>query len=795
MAMIESWFQQDLKKPVQVRTIGGNVFSADNQGNLIGVAVTDNGAAAALSGTVYANMIRADGQTVTQTGTLSGNRCSVVLPAAAYAVPGTLMIALKLTNGTEITTLLAVAATVYRTSTDAAVDPGTIIPSIDDLIAAIDEAVDSIPPDYSALVETVTGIDDSIGNAGIETAEWESGYFDLSGSSVDISSRTSSSSYVSCVFPCEPGDVFVVTSEGASSARNWGLLSGASGTGNVVSKKTSPFTSDNEILVAYADSAYAVFNAKKSEAYTVVKTNIYRDLLSLRHAYAQYVESGSDFNDFTAPGSYRVTSAAVAASLLHCPSNYAGRLTTIALNSENSVFQIYISTEGELFCRMRASGAWKAWEYLNGPVVQLGHYYTKQVAENADFDSYTTPGNYRVPSVAIANTVSNIPERVSGRLTVITLAGAGSLHQWYIAASNNWYIRELIGGAWSGWKRLVDEDAIASDGGNASRGAYNAMQPIIRSAPYNLAFANAFTPIGLKNYMGNTQNVHPKVLYFSGGFGGHKWWMAYTPYPYSNDDYENPCVAYSDDGVKWTDLDGNPLSDPQGNGYNSDTHLVYRSDTGALECWYRYVGPASQSPREETIYRRSTTDGVTWTAEEQVYSNTSGNYAQLLSPAVEFDGTNYQIWVVVSANPMRIDYYTAPASNIGNWTLVRSFTLSFTDGGTTVQPWHLDVIRDGGRYVMLVMCRNSTSVSTAKCSLFITTSEDNITYTTPERVVCGADNWDRYMYRSSIVKAGNKYLIYYSAGSGGTQTIYNKAVWGIGITESDSLEEFYGMYE
>ena len=43
----------------------------------------------------------------------------------------------------------------YQSSTDAAVDPGTIIPSIQTLINEIQTAVNTIPPDYSALVSAV----------------------------------------------------------------------------------------------------------------------------------------------------------------------------------------------------------------------------------------------------------------------------------------------------------------------------------------------------------------------------------------------------------------------------------------------------------------------------------------------------------------------------------------------------------------------------------------------------------------------------------------------------------------
>lgn len=134
MALIETWLQTDLKKPVQVIRLQGNLFSGDNQGNLIGFEVLDNGSAAELTGGVTGYIIRADGATVTVVGTLSGgNRCSIILPSSAYVIPGQTSIVVK--NGTV--TVGACVAYVYKTTTDTLVDPGHVIPSIDELLAKI----------------------------------------------------------------------------------------------------------------------------------------------------------------------------------------------------------------------------------------------------------------------------------------------------------------------------------------------------------------------------------------------------------------------------------------------------------------------------------------------------------------------------------------------------------------------------------------------------------------------------------------------------------------------------------
>lgn len=155
MAVIETWVKTDLQSIVKVKMMHGILFSQDNMANLIGVELLDGGAPATVSGSVSANVLRADGTTVAVAGTLSGNLASVTLPQAAYAVPGTVAIAIKLTTDGTITTIGAIQSIVYRTSSDTIIDPGTIIPSVQDLIAAINAAVNSIPADYSALTDIV----------------------------------------------------------------------------------------------------------------------------------------------------------------------------------------------------------------------------------------------------------------------------------------------------------------------------------------------------------------------------------------------------------------------------------------------------------------------------------------------------------------------------------------------------------------------------------------------------------------------------------------------------------------
>ena len=158
MAVFETVLQSDLKKPVQVKQLIGNLFSADNGGNKITVEVLDNGSAATLSGGVTGYVIRGDNATVAVTGTLTNNRASIVLPAAAYVVVGHISIVIKV--GT--TTVGACTGYVYRTTTDTIVDPGHVIPSIEELLAQISacEAATTAATNAATLANTKAGLAD-----------------------------------------------------------------------------------------------------------------------------------------------------------------------------------------------------------------------------------------------------------------------------------------------------------------------------------------------------------------------------------------------------------------------------------------------------------------------------------------------------------------------------------------------------------------------------------------------------------------------------------------------------------
>lgn len=133
MAVIETWLKCDLQHVVRVQELDGNMFTADNGANRVGVIVTDHGEPVTLVNGITAYFIRADEGTLIITGQTQGNRGWVDLPASAYVKTGPFSLVIK--NG--LTTIGACTGYVYRSTTDEIIDPGHVIPSLEELLAEI----------------------------------------------------------------------------------------------------------------------------------------------------------------------------------------------------------------------------------------------------------------------------------------------------------------------------------------------------------------------------------------------------------------------------------------------------------------------------------------------------------------------------------------------------------------------------------------------------------------------------------------------------------------------------------
>lgn len=119
-----------------------------------------------ITGTISAAVLRADGGTVwVNDGEIVDGEAQITLSRQCYAVPGRVVISIYSTNGGSTVCIYCGVTDLSRNQTDTSVDPGTIMPSVADLIARIDQAVNSIPADYSALATQVATNTNNIGTA------------------------------------------------------------------------------------------------------------------------------------------------------------------------------------------------------------------------------------------------------------------------------------------------------------------------------------------------------------------------------------------------------------------------------------------------------------------------------------------------------------------------------------------------------------------------------------------------------------------------------------------------------
>ena len=275
---------------------------------------------------------------------------------------------------------------------------------------------------------------------------------------------------------------------------------------------------------------------------------------------------------------------------------------------------------------------------------------------------------------------------------------------------------------------------------------------------YGLAEANT-TYLTTPTYEASGEALHPSVVYRAAGWNSYKYWMAMTPYPDMNDEYEDPSILCSNDGTTWTVPVG--LTNPIDNGgstpnHNADPELFWNADYTKLYCFWTHWTNASSTYR---VYRMESTDGATWTNKTQALSGTG---YQFVSPGIVFDGDSYRMYVVdITTSPNTIRYRTADTLD-GTWSAPNTCTISGIPTGR--DPWHLSVYLSGGTYVMLLdTC--TLDVSGTEARLGLATSSDGVTWTfRGEMMFKSGTGWDNgYMYRSTMIPLGdNQWDLFYS---------------------------------
>lgn len=117
------------------------IGEGDQAGNVFGGMLTRNGQPVDISGALVTGyFIRSDGACIIINGTASGNTFTVTLPAQCYAIEGNFSLAINVTGAGSTETMRIIDGTVVNTATGIVIDPGSIVPSLEQLLAVIEQA-------------------------------------------------------------------------------------------------------------------------------------------------------------------------------------------------------------------------------------------------------------------------------------------------------------------------------------------------------------------------------------------------------------------------------------------------------------------------------------------------------------------------------------------------------------------------------------------------------------------------------------------------------------------------------
>lgn len=293
------------------------------------------------------------------------------------------------------------------------------------------------------------------------------------------------------------------------------------------------------------------------------------------------------------------------------------------------------------------------------------------------------------------------------------------------------------------------------------------------------------TRLIIPTYDGSGQAVHPDVVRFPVPWHGWEYWMAFTPYPKSDQAMENPSIAVSHDGVRWEVPNGltNPIVVQPQEGYNSDPDLSYDPGLNRLVMIYRTVAGG-----ENLIRAISSGDGRAWTLPRLVFRRKNHG---IVSPTIVVrPGAPPAVWYVDAGSRKCRERMTRVLTQHGEgmanleqarpevgWGQAQS--VAMRQPGFAI--WHLDVIWVGERGEYWAIYPANRSFTCNGRDLFFARSRDGVTWTTYRTPVMrrrDADWMGASLYRGSLLydAARDAIRIYFSASAPGS-------VWQVGYVE------------
>jgi hypothetical protein len=258
-------------------------------------------------------------------------------------------------------------------------------------------------------------------------------------------------------------------------------------------------------------------------------------------------------------------------------------------------------------------------------------------------------------------------------------------------------------------------------------------------------------------YDGSGQLVHPDVL-LEATPGGTRAVMAITPYPYSNNRFENPSLVESRDGMRFAPCVGaaSPLVPAPPVDHNDDPDLRIDPATGDYELLYL----ETVRPDRQTLVAMRSRDLVQWTRRDAIVYDLAAGAPFIVSPAAIVDGAGRTHLFYVDNLAMTTAITELVSADGMTWNPATASRVAIDLGGITA--WHLDVIRGPRGYAMLI---SGFEHEFRHQDLYLATSPDLVTWTfrpTPLLDHTDPDLGVSSLYRSTGVISGNTLVVWYS---------------------------------
>jgi hypothetical protein len=285
----------------------------------------------------------------------------------------------------------------------------------------------------------------------------------------------------------------------------------------------------------------------------------------------------------------------------------------------------------------------------------------------------------------------------------------------------------------------------------------------LKELPYDRLFA-----LSIPTYDKSGQAVHPDILYHPEN--SHPFMLAFTPYPFSNDSFENPSIALSDNGLHFfEEYPGlNPLVAAPFQDHNNDPDMFYYKDQ------LRIVYLETLRPEKQNLVLLTHSGDDHWSSRIVHTDYLDAGDPMILSPAyARINRQDYLFYVNMSHTPNRIQFVTIHENFTPDFSTRQDIAINMQ--GRT--PWHIDIIPYKNFFYMLICCVK-TEKNEKKYDLYMARSDNGSIWNFSDNTLI------QNTYRSTGFFMDNDMYIYYSK-----QTRFFLS-WEIGIVRKQNLKKW-----